>query len=258
MKIIIIIAIAVVLSSIPFSATAADNAQYVYRYLPPFGPYFHLGSSFYRIKGVEEVDGLGSYGRITNNEFFFGVFKTNGYGPRGTIEGIAELETRLAESTSESIINAYGEGHVTENAGGTIDLEIKEDELYSVVLVRPKNLEVFFEKVMEKYNAGSATVKRNFQNANFRFIDALIYATDLKINTVTHIEGEISANGAISGVSIRGTLKGDADFDKTFNLPGKQIIAYSFTRLCWENKQIVSYQEDDPNPDNVSTCNEYE
>ncbi len=243
---------------------AAQQAEYVeYKLKVPRGPYFKVDQTLYRVKGAQEVGGLGSYGRVTGKGWL-GPFVVNGYKAAGSLDVIPEMETRTATASGESIIEAALSGYLSGqvaggdyivDANGNYSIDVNSD--YSVIVVRPKSWDEIFKKLNEEYARDDAVTRHSFQDSDFRIIDSIVYATNLKIEKIGSISGK--AEGGFEGASIdvSANVEGGNNTESKFELTGKQIIAYSFRRLCWQGETIVGVREDDPGVDDVANCDQY-
>nr|WP_321526266.1 hypothetical protein [uncultured Cohaesibacter sp.] len=246
-------------------AQAQQAATYVNNTIKfPLGAYFKFDKTYFRIRGAEEVKGLGSYGRVTGKGPL-GAFVINGFKSNGMLDGLSSLETRAAKSKGKFILqasvdaNASGDISNVDFSGGVKgDTKIDKDEDYAVIIIRPGDWEEMYRKLSDEYQSGDAGKKHRFQDPKFRVVDSVVYATSLKIKSITSVNGTINAAATVPKINVSGQVGGSGTNSTTFELTRGQIIAYSFRRLCWDNGAIVEAREDNPGNSDNSNCNDYQ
>lgn len=249
-----------IVSAIFFCSPAlSQEAKYV-----KIGNYFKVGSDKFRLKGVRDVKGLGTYGRVTGRGVT-GAITPNGFESNGGLGRIAAFDAIVATASGKIISKAAasGGGDISAIKGlkpitGTLNLEFNERSNYSVVVVSPSNWEDVYRRLTDKYNSGDSGLRKRFQDKHFRVIDSVVFATNFEIERTTNISGEFDGNGSTSKLTLSANLSGSSNIERTFVLTGEQIIAYSFRRLCWSNGEIVGARIDNPREidDNIG-CKKY-
>ncbi|KZL01216.1 MULTISPECIES: hypothetical protein [unclassified Pseudovibrio] len=246
------------------SHALAQQATYVEnRFKAPLGPYFIFDQSYYRVKGSEQVGGLGTYGRVTGKGWL-GPFIVNGFKANGKLGIVPELNSRSATASGKTIMNAFLNGNVSGETlegdaviQGDAEFNVDLTEDYTVIVVRPDNWDAIYKGINQKYETGDIGLKARFQDPKFRVVDTAVYATNLKIEKIKKITGSLVGKTDVPKLDVVVELEGDANVNEEFELTGKQIIAYSYRRLCWVGETIVEAREDNPGVSDMSNCDNY-
>ncbi len=261
MKFLVAFAAFVFLGAAPLFAQRAEYVEN--RFRPPVGPYFLIDRTYYRIKGAEEVSGIGSYGRVSGKGWL-GPLTPNGYKANGALGVLPELETRAAVSKGESILNAMLSGNMAAEtpvgdtvvgADGAFLIDMNRE--YTVLVVRPRNWSALYARLNAAYREGDEGVKSRFRDPKFRVVDNVVYSTSMRLRRLHEVNGRMSAGSTLPEIEISAEIEGESAETQRLELTGKQVIAYSYRRLCWSGETIVEAREDHPGPSDISNCRNY-